>query len=114
MNENWNTYANRKKNNKNLANWIDCLVDSASSFESSVISPNQTPKFESLSEKNSQDSSVLHLRSQLQVLTQTCDSLKDKTQRLQQDLSEKDQKIQSLEQKNRNLIQILEKNEEEK
>ena len=114
MNENWDSYVNRKKKNKNLANWIDCLVDSASSFESSVMSPNQTPKFESLSEKNSQDSSVIQLRNTVQTLTQTCECLKDKTQRLQQDLLEKDQKIQSVEQKNRNLIQILEKNEEEK
>lgn len=114
MNEKWNSTLNSKNNNKKLANWIDCLVDSVSSVESSMISSNQTPKFESLSEKPSQDSSVLQLRSQLQIMTQTCDSLKDKTQRLQQDILEKNQRIESLEQKNKNLIQILEKNEEEK
>ena len=112
MTDKWESTLTGKTSNKNIGNWIDFLVDSVSSVESSVVSEN-TPKFESLNEKSTHDS-VVHLKSQVSCLSRNCDALKDQNSRLVQDLQEYKEKLSELEHKNKSLIKILEKNEEEK
>jgi predicted nucleic acid-binding Zn-ribbon protein len=112
MNDKWESTLTGKTSNKNLGNWIDLLVDSVSSIDSSGISES-TPKFESINEKSSQES-VVHLRGQVSYLNRNCEALKDQNSRLMQELQESKEKITELQQKNKNLMKILEKNEEEK
>jgi predicted RNase H-like nuclease (RuvC/YqgF family) len=113
MSEKWETDYERQ-NFLTLAGLTDCMVEKVSSQESSILSENLTPKFESISEKNSQDPFIVQLRMQLSNLSQNYTKLNEKYQRCQQELEEKKQKVVTLEEKLKGLRTILETNEEEK
>jgi hypothetical protein len=98
----------------NKAGWTDRIVEKNSLLDCSLLSENISPRFENFYEKNSQDSTILQLKSQILTLTNNCLGLNDFNQKLKLKLEEKGKKCSELEEKNKTLNEILLKIEEEK
>ena len=114
MNNKWERPFGTKGKIPNIAGWTDCIIEKTSSIDSSLLSENMTPKFETICEKNNQEAIILQLRSQIMSLNQNYIKLTENNSKLKQELDEKKTELEILEEKCNKINEILLKNEEEK
>ena len=113
MNKKWENLFEGRGKVLNISQRTDRLVDTSNSDESSVLSEDSAPNFEGISEKT-ESSTISQLKSQIMAVTQNYSKSISKNLKLRQELTKAKSELSELNDKYKNLHEILVKNEEEK